>query len=287
MTKITFGSDPEMFLVEKGTKNLVPPEYLIQFQGLTPIRVETNELGVRHPIFVETKDFSIIGDGALFEFILAPSKNILTVYKRFLLAMERLEKLGSKYGLEVLHSSIAKFDVDKYFSNMDSELVKESTIAGCDPDNDAIDDSYESKIRNLTHWNKRGAGGHIHLGVPDYPTLHEDIIPAIRLMAVTVGNTYIKNVVDLESEIERQEVFGKAGRFRTQPWGLEYRTPSNAWLLNEESVSQIAEACERAVYLLMNPKEGMEILDSYLKDSAKAINNVDIPLAIEILNEVM
>lgn len=292
MTVITFGSDPEIFLVEKGTRNLVPPEYLIHFKGLNPIRIDTNSSNIRHPVFVENKDFSIIGDGALFEFILTPSEDIMVMYNRFLLAMESLHEIANKFNLDVLHSPIADFNVKKYFEDMKEDVVKLSTIAGCDPDEDAIDDNYESKIRSLTQWVKRGAGGHIHLGVKNYPLLHEDVIPAIKLMAITVGNTYIKNVVDLKSEQERQEVFGKAGRYRIQNYsgdilGIEYRTPSNVWLLSEESVNEIAEACRKAIHYLRNPKIGATVIEEHLDDTVDAIHNVDINLATNILKEVM
>lgn len=289
--RITFGTDPEFALVNKGTRSLVPPEWLIHFKGLKPVEVEVNELGVRHPIFIKTENFSVIGDGALFEYTIKPDEDMRVVYSRVKLAEEALAELGDKYGLEILHSPIADFDVEFYFNNMEEDVVKESVIAGCDPDQDAIDSKYISEVRDLTFWPKRGAGGHIHLGVPDYPELHDHILPAIRLMAITSGNTYIKYTTDEAAEKERQVVFGKPGRFRPQKYkdtlGLEYRTPSNSWLISEEIALAMAEASRKAIFYLKNPEKGIEVIDTFLEDTIKAITTVDKEKAKTVLAEIM
>jgi hypothetical protein len=212
------------------------------------------------------------------------------VYKRFLKAKERLSEIADKLNLDVLQSPIADFDVEKYFEGMDNRLIKESVIAGCDPDRDAIDSNYSSPIRDLTRWKKRGAGGHIHVSLEDYPHLHDHIVPAIRLMAIFAGNTFIANVSNPEEERERMEVFGKPGRYRVQRYGkkpgMEYRTLSNSWLLSELIVDNMQEACEKAVELLRQPKLALSVISNYLEDTVDSITNVKPVLATEILKSV-
>lgn len=291
MSEIQFGTDPEVFAVEPGTTNLVPPEYAIKALGMNPIRIDYTEAGVRHPIFADNGDFVIHGDGALFEFTIKPETSMVELYKNFVRAKDSLSELLDKHGLEVLHSPIANFDVKRYFEEMDDESIRTSVIAGCDPDLDAIDSYYESKVRDLTGWEFRGAGGHIHVQ-PNYDKLHDNILPAIRLMAIFAGNAYIYNSKDLKSEKLRQRVFGKPGRYRFQTYsngkqGMEYRTPSNSWLHDEESALFMESAVRSAIEHLKNPKKGVEVIEDYLDRTIQAITTVNRSVAKEVLDGVM
>ncbi len=58
-----------------------------------------------------------------------------------------------------------------------------------------------------------------------------------------------------DKDTERRGMYGKAGAFRPKPYGVEYRTLSNAWLSNDERISiqseidmLLGEETEYAVY---------------------------------------
>lgn len=282
---LTFGTDPELFLVESGTTNLVPPVTLRKEYGLEVI----DNSDSKHPIFSKVNGVSVMEDGALFEFTVPPTKKSEQLFESVSQGKEELGRIGSLFGLEVLHSPIANFDVSRYFHN--EELDEEQrlcVIAGCDSDEDAIDLDYESGVeRNLTEWDKRGAGGHLHIGTKDLPELHKIIIPAVKLLATTVGVAVTFLATDTEAEKERMSVFGRPGRYRPQVYsnslGVEYRTPSNSWLLSSIGVDLVFRAATRAMNLLAYPSEGKKQLDNYLLHSIEAIIQVNQSLAKELL----
>lgn len=73
---------------------------------------------------------------------------------------------------------------------------------------------------------RRFAGGHIHLGynnpgkVPDY------VVAAFMDL-----NVLTEVLVDRELE-GRRSVYGSPGRYRPTPYGIEYRSPSNSWVVD-------------------------------------------------------
>ena len=281
---VTLGTDPEFPMVnDKGF--LVPPVYLRKKYDLEVVDFSDP----KHPIFIEddNEGVKIMEDGALFEMLIRPSSNPEDIFNRVQKGLMHLKKLGKRFDLKPLHSPIAKFDVEKFYLNTEDEEIKQCVIAGCDPDRDAINVNYESKIRDLTLWKKRGAGGHVHIGVPNMPNLHKNIIPAVQLLAVTVGNTATAMSPYVEEEKARMEVFGKPGRYRQQFYGeilgVEYRTPSNSWLLSKKSSNLIYKSAIKALELLANPRKGKEVLNKYLEDSVHAILTVDKEIASNIL----
>lgn len=276
--KLMFGTDPEIFLVEKGTTNLVPPVFLRKHLGLPVI----DRSDVKHPVFFKEDGVTIMEDGALFEFTVRPKETGSGLFSQVEFAKQNLKDIADAFNFDVLHSPIADFDVKRFFDNdtLDEE-ERLCVVAGCDPDEDAIDSKYESGvIRDLSYWNKRGAGGHLHISTQDIPELHDLIIPAVHLLATTVGVLCVHLSDDVLAEKSRMEVFGRPGRFRPQEYpdgylGVEYRTPSNSWLKTLEGSAQIAEVARFAFELLTKPVDGKKHIKKYLDDAVNIIVNVD------------
>ena len=83
-----------------------------------------------------------------------------------------------------------------------------------------------------------------------------------------------------DTDNERRSLYGKAGCFRLQPYGFEYRTLSSYWIENESRLRFIWRQVEYALY---NFEHG-----TYLPDSAyivKAINNNDVALATKLIEK--
>ena len=62
--KVLFGSDPEVFVINKTYKLSIPPIYFIINELINPI----DNSDINHPVFYKDNDIKIIADGAAFEF---------------------------------------------------------------------------------------------------------------------------------------------------------------------------------------------------------------------------
>lgn len=85
-------------------------------------------------------------------------------------------------------------------------------------------------IDNARKFPYRMAGGHIHLGMPcSAKWFHSRAERIIKAMDVFCGVPSIALFAGLEDD-RRRQYYGRAGEFRFQKHGLEYRTLSNVWL---------------------------------------------------------
>ncbi|KKL89178.1 hypothetical protein LCGC14_1917330, partial [marine sediment metagenome] len=105
--------------------------------------------------------------------------------------------------------------------------------------------------------------------------------------AITIGNICISKSKYIDDDRKRTFHYGNPGRFRPQPWGCEYRSPSNSWIENLDTIELIFEGGKRAFYLLNNPDEGKDIVDKFLGLTIKSIKTADKELAYSIINEVI
>lgn len=129
--------------------------------------------------------------------------------------------------------SLAKTTVQDFDKEYLDGMPDESKVLGCDPDYDA----YTAKPNPRPNGELlfRSGAGHIHIGWgADIPIDNEEHIEIccgfIKMLDATVGAfmSYI------DREPRRRELYGKAGAFRPKTYGVEYRTPSNAWIWNRD-----------------------------------------------------
>ena len=105
----------------------------------------------------------------------------------------------------------------------------EQAALGCDPSLNVYGTA-PFIVENPRMFPYRAAGGHIHLGSPKIAkTLHDMAEPIIKSMDVFAGVASVALFEGIEDP-RRRQFYGRAGEFRKQPHGLEYRTLSNAWL---------------------------------------------------------
>ncbi len=112
-----------------------------------------------------------------------------------------------------------------------------ASVFGCDPDFDSYQGGAE---RNppmdlaLAEWGNgiRFAGGHVHIGLTDWP---EDLpkFIATRLLDLLVLLPYLRYYGTGFNE--RSPYYGLPGLFRTPKHGLEYRTPDPVWIKDNPS----------------------------------------------------
>lgn len=114
---------------------------------------------------------------------------------------------------------------------------------GCDPDFNAwtLEQNPRPKAKSAKF---RSCGGHIHLGLENKN--NAEIIRIVRAMDKTLGTWSV--IVDKDQD--RRQLYGKAGAFRPQEWGLEYRTLSNFWIFSKDLISEVYD---RVLLALQQP----------------------------------
>jgi hypothetical protein len=133
----------------------------------------------------------------------------------------------------------------------DSELkTQEALKAGCDPEICAYSldtiDPPNCDFKNGAFWmrgNLRTAGGHIHLGCPLAQQGNRMKISITRMMDLFLGTASIFIDHDPTSST-RKRLYGKAGRYRKPPHGVEYRSLGNFWLTSPKLVSLVYDICD-------------------------------------------
>lgn len=291
---LTYGSDPEYFLSYKkdGVDYVEPPAYFREVLGVDyfiPQERRKEEVYRQHPVFIAKDGIQIIEDGVAFEYTIPPANNAKDLFNSINLAHNMLGEISSKYGYELYKKPVIKFDCfDKFNPDFIPDEFFSCMIFGCDRDEDAIDIEYQGNTLNVKEHDFRYGGGHLHVGSfePEIVNIIKDNYRNfIRMLAILVGNTCIKESPYPELEKARAFHYGKPGRFRIQPHGIEYRTPSNSWTSNLETVEKIIDLSRQAFNIILEQKEE-EYIQEYLDPTIEAIRNADQELSSQILSSI-
>lgn len=214
--QFTLGADPEVFVKHNGKAVSV---------------FETGLPGNKKEPF-KTQSGALQQDGFAAEFNIDPTPaNDFNRFNQNIVATLAALRDNLNKGTKVYNLAIQPvMDFDPDYMAAQPEHVKE---LGCDPDFNA----YTLKKNPMPDGDRafRSGAGHIHFGWgADIPVDNEDHMEIcagfVRMLDATVGlfMTYI------DREPRRRELYGKAGAFRPKPYGVEYRTPSNAWITTRD-----------------------------------------------------
>ena len=88
-------------------------------------------------------------------------------------------------------------------------------------------------------------GGHIHIGCPSRDLLNYELI---RWLDYVVG----RRLIALSGRARKKSEYNKAGKWRDQPHGIEYRTPSAVWLHNRYLTEAMFRLVRYAVEMWAN-----------------------------------
>jgi len=118
----------------------------------------------------------------------------------------------------------------------------EAMEAGCDPDFDAWQNGKINKISvGISETPLRSFGGHVHIGYTNetkWLCTHKNQVLFVQFLDILLGFTSV--ILDNnDASIKRKKLYGKAGAYRNPSHGVEYRTLSNFWLKNQNTVSLI------------------------------------------------
>lgn len=266
----TLGCDPEFFVTKDGKPfaaiDLVPGD------KANPHKVEAGAVQV-DGLALEINTNPVAADD-----FKAFNTNILSVLKT---VHGMVKAKDDKLSFDLSPST----EFEKGYYDSLPESAKE---LGCDPDFCAYsDDPFEANPRPDGDSGLRGAGGHIHIGWgADIPTDHPDHIEVcrsiIRNMDIFVG----LGMTIIDTDERRRQVYGKAGAYRPKSYGVEYRTPSNAWLKSEGHRRFIHRLVTAALEDMMKGAEAQcNLGKKALIPAQMIINDGNAELAYEMLTK--
>jgi hypothetical protein len=158
----------------------------------------------------------------------------------------------------------------------------EQASLGCEP-SENIYGTKPFTADNPREFPYRMAGGHIHMGSVDIAKwLHSRAEPIITAMDAFVGVGSVALFEGMEDP-RRRMYYGRAGEFRFQPHGLEYRTLSNAWLVNAPIAHLILNLARGA--FRMGFMEWREVLKLDTARIKAIIDTYDVPEARKFIEE--
>lgn len=257
ITKVTLGTDPEVFLGIKGLPNDVFYPVCGLVGGTKKEPRKLSEIG---------DGFMIQEDNVMLEFNVPPAST----------GKEFSDNIG--YMLEELPRFIPKFAEIKivpsaFFQSTLLQTPKAQEF-GCDPDYNAWTNSMNTVGQGDP--NLRTAGGHVMIG---YENSNADVsIELIKAMDLFLG---IPSIL-LDTDTERRKVYGKAGAFRLKPFGVEYRVLSNFWIKDYTLRNWIFNSTMEAIAFV---NSGKTIAEPLISDIQLAINTSDKELCQRIMDE--
>lgn len=240
------GSDIEVFLKKDGE--------IISAEGLIKGTKEK-------PHKTGRKGCAISLDNISAEFTVAPTTDPLDMWEDIVFNMNYItNSLPDGIDIAIQASAHLKTGLD----------TPNAKLIGCEPDWCVY--THEVNIKpDISDMDLRVCGGHIHIGAKELKGNVELCDAVIKALDLFVG---VPSVL-LDKDTERRALYGKAGALRFPKHGVEYRTPSNFWIKNKESVIWMFKSVQEAI-------TSVNMGVSFEEDEANiidCINNCNVNLA--------
>lgn len=198
-------------------------------------------------------------------------------------------KANKKYkGSEIYFLPVGCIDIEeRHIKNADDECKR----FGCSPD-DNIYSREPMDYPDGETYMKRFSGGHIHIGFKshsDYKTMFNtkriknliyllDLIPGTMSVCMSNG----------EEEAERRQYYGKAGTYRLQTHGLEYRSLSSFWMVSPQIYSLVFGLVRDAFTIACNENSSKALLSKVdMKKVSEWINTSNIEECKKIYTNIL
>jgi hypothetical protein len=225
----TIGADPELFLINMDTGESTPAYGLIGGTKEEPIPIPGMEAG-----------YMMQEDGAALEFNIPPQVSSLAFYSCISVTYRTLRRL--------LESKRLLINANDNYIELSAKYLEDprSKRFGCLADTCAYHDTQNwierTPFTPEQMGSKRYAGGHIHVGY------NKDRMPAwvaARFLDCYLGLPSIGH--DNQIATGRRELYGLPGLYREKPYGIEYRTLSNQWVVKERGTFSTAGVANNAL----------------------------------------
>ena len=219
MRHLTIGCDPEFFLEDKKTGKVVSAHPHIP--------------GTKERPHVLCGGGTVQLDGIACEIGINPAATSSGFRYGLEDALFGVKKILKNKNLDFnFNFSPAVFFDKEYY---EKEIPPRCKTLGCDPDRDAYRDGAINTFPVVDMNDPRGimrtGAGHLHFGWTEKKTTEDvehlkDCLQLTRNLDLAFG--YFERKWDFDTD--RRKMYGKPGCFRVKPYGMEYRSLSNAWL---------------------------------------------------------
>lgn len=256
--EILVGCDPEIF-VKKDDK-FVSAHGLIIGDKANPQRVNRGAVQV---------------DGMALEFNIDPSRTEDEFVGNVKSVMATLAGMVPEYQLAPV--PVAHFS-HEYIASQ-PPVARE---LGCDPDFN----SYTGMANLKPDANRplRTASGHVHIGwTSGADPLSPSHIAACHAVGKQCDIMLALASLFYDEDTERRSMYGQAGCVRYKPYGVEFRTLSNAWLLSEERMAWVFRNAKLAMTKLFNGEALFKEAAELGIDIPAIINNSDKDAAYNLI----
>lgn len=256
LNNITIGADPELFIVNENTKQVVSSV------GLIPGEKGNPWVGEDMP-----KGFGLETDNILAEFNIPPVKDKVNFINNIIYMQEYIDRFVKNINPELGIKCIASQVVPN--SELQSDQAK---LFGCEVDYNAYTLKENPKPKGKAT-NIRSAGFHIHVGYENPDT--DTSISLVRYMDAYIG---VPSVLK-DKDTKRRSLYGKAGCFRLTNYGVEYRVLSSAMMSTTNKLTFVWEQLQKAILATR-----LEFTLPSRTDVQNAINGSDVELAESLIN---
>lgn len=256
--KIGIGVDPEFFVIDTELMRLASAHDLVPGTKEAP-----------HPL----KYGAVQVDGLAIEYNTEPAYSAEDFVKFNTEVMKQIREMVPKR-YEFLYKPTVFFDV-YYFDK--AGIPDKSKELGCSPDYDA----YTGKMNprpDLPEEKKtmRTGSGHIHISWTkdadvDDPSHRFDCNHVVKALDLIVL-PYLKS---FDRDTERATLYGKPGALRYKSYGVEWRSPSNAWLNHPEIWAWLFETVTTVVRGLLDGS--IRLSKDKIVDGRLLVNGASIP----------
>lgn len=253
MQEIRLGCDPEVFLRHQKTGAFISSVGLIGGSKNFP-----------RPIGAGC---SVQEDNVSVEFNIPPAATAGAFIDSINYNKQYIRNRAAELGLDIAIVASAVFDDDQ----LETDAAREF---GCEPDFNAWLKGAQNPRPRAENPNLRSAGGHIHIELPE----GTDVLQVVKCMDLYVGCQMLR----MDDDKDRRQLYGKPGAFRPKQYGVEYRTASNAWIATDETIKWAWDQTERAVTYAL---QGIEFTDEQAQKIQDCLNNSDMALLEELTVE--
>lgn len=242
------GADPEMFLVDAAGG-------LISSIGrIGGTKEEPKPLPIGD-------GFAVQEDNVAVEFNIPASDSAQQFSGNLNRALSYLSDLVAEQGLKLVNLASASFPKEQLMSPA-------ARVFGCDPDFCAWNFGRPNPRPKATDSSLRSCGGHVHIGY-QFET-QEDIWQFIKYLDLYLS---VPSTI-MDKDEKRKQLYGKWGAFRYKPYGCEYRSLSNYWVM-EDKGQWVWNQVELALDAWQNNKDAIdedkELLEMAINQNNKVI----------------